>query len=128
VCAPRVPLLLLPCLFDLSSAVVSTLIAMTSLGFLACSAREFCRTTITLASTAFASSRWSISRGCTQGCISSHTSCRPGRRNSGWFMLMFFVFGACSSSCSTWRRQSLFHTLIPGLIIIACAMAAYFVV
>ncbi len=118
-------------LFDLSSAVVSTLIAMTSLGFLALfSTLNFAALPITLASTAFGLFSLVYIKRLHSGLyFISYILAGLAAVTGGWFMLMFFVFGALLLILLDLAPSEAFSIhLIPGLIIIACAMAAYFVV
>lgn len=116
-------------LFDLSSAFVSSLVAMTSLGFLALfGTLNLMTLPVTLAATAFGFfSMVYLKRLHTLWYIPSYVLAAMAVVTGGYFMLMFFLLGALLLILLDLAPSELFSIhLIVGAMIIACAMIAYF--
>lgn len=118
-------------LFGLSSAIASALLAMTSLGFiLLFSTVNLTALPVTFSASAFGLfSLAYIKRLHPALYIVSYILAGLAAVTGGYFMLMFFVFGALLLMGLDLAPSEVFSThLFTGIIIIACAMAAYFIV
>jgi hypothetical protein len=116
-------------LFDLSSAFVSSLVAMTSLGFLALfGTLNLMTLPVTLAATAFGFfSMVYLKRLHTLWYIPSYVLAAMAVVTGGYFMLMFFLLGALLLILLDLAPSELFSIhLIAVAMIIACAMIAFF--
>jgi hypothetical protein len=116
-------------LFDLSCAFASSLVAMTSLGFLALfGTLNLMALPVALAVSAFGLFSLVYLKGLHSGLyILSYMLAGLAALTGGYFMLVFFLLGALLLILLDLAPSQIFSIhLIPGLVIIACAMAAYF--
>jgi hypothetical protein len=116
-------------LFGLSCAIASSLVAMTSLGFLALfGTLNLMALPVTLAVSAFGLFSLVYLKGLNSGgYILSYMLAGLATLTGGYFMLVFFLLAALLLILLDLApSQFLSIHLIPGLVIIACAMAAYF--
>jgi len=116
-------------LFDLSCSLASSLVAMTSLGFLALfSTLNLMALPVALVVSAFGLFSLVYLKGLNSGLyILSYMLAGLAALTGGYFMLVFFLLGALLLILLDLAPSQIFTIhLIPGLVIIACAMAAYF--
>jgi hypothetical protein len=116
-------------LFDLSCAFASSLVAMTSLGFLALfGTLNLVALPVTLTVSAFGLFSLVYLKGLhSRLYILSYMLACLAALTGGYFMLVFFLLGALLLILLDLAPSRIFSIhLIPGLLIIACAMAAYF--
>ncbi len=115
--------------FGLSCAVASSLVAMTSLGFLALfGTLNLIALPVTMAVSAFGLFSLVYLKGLHSGWyILSYLLAGLAALTGGYFMLVFFLLGALLLLALDLAPSQIFSIhLIPGLVMIACAMAAYF--
>jgi hypothetical protein len=115
--------------FDLSCAFASSLVAMTSLGFLALfGTLNLMALPVALAVLAFGLFSLVYLKKLNSGLyFLSYMLAGLAALTGGYFMLVFFLLGALLLILLDLAPSRIFSIhLIPGLVIIACAMAAYF--
>lgn len=116
-------------MFDLSCAIVSSLVAMTSLGFLSVfSTLNFTALPVALAAASYGIFSATYIKGLKTGMyIISYILAALATVTGGYFMLMFFMFGVLLLILLDLAPEEFFSIhIIPGLAIIACSMAAYY--
>ena len=116
-------------IFGLSCAFASCLVAMTSLGFLALfGTLNLMALPVTLVVSAFGLFSLVYLKGLNSGLyILSYLLAGLAALTGGYFMLVFFLLGALLLILLDLAPSQLLSIhLIPGLVIIACAMAAYY--
>ncbi len=116
-------------LFDLSCAIASSFLAMTSLGFLALfGTLNLMALPVALVVSAFGLFSLTYIKRLNSGLyILSYMLAGLATLTGGYFMLVFFLLGTLSLILLDLAPSQFFSIhIIPGLVIIACAMAAYF--
>jgi hypothetical protein len=117
-------------LFDLSSALVSCLVAITSLGFLALfGTLNLTALPVTFAAAAFGFFSLIYIKRLHSGLyILSYLLAALAAITGGYFMLLFFIFGVVLLILLDLEPSELFSIhILPGVVIVACAIIAYLV-